>query len=82
MVRARKLGEQVTGTFRARRFDGTTATIEEVTIMVEDLTMTGTIWEAPPIRYEILRLVGGGEVDDLGEGTLTVVNTGERLTRC
>jgi hypothetical protein len=80
-VRTRKIGEQVTGKFRARRPDGTIVAVEEVTISAEDPTSTGTIWKAPPLRYEVLRLVGGGEVTDLGDA-LVVDATGERLTRC
>lgn len=82
-MRTRKLGQWVTDTFEARQSDGTTVPIEEVTITAEDPTLTGTLWKAPPIRYELLRLGrGGGEVYDNGDGTLTVINTGERLVRC
>jgi len=77
----KKLGQWVTDTFRARRADGTTVIVEEVTIKVQDPTSTGTIWNAPPTSYTVFRLAdGGGEVDDLGDGNL-VVSTGERLTR-
>jgi hypothetical protein len=82
MVQMRELGRWVTATFRAKRADGTTVTIEEVTIKVQDPASTGTIWNAPPTSYTILRLAdGSGEVDDMEDGTFWVVNTGERLTR-
>jgi hypothetical protein len=75
--------EIVTGTFRVRQADGRTATIEEVTIMVDDPTLTGTLWNAPQQRLEILRLAdGGGWVTDNEDGTLRVDNSGECLTRC
>ncbi|HWT12627.1 MAG TPA: hypothetical protein VN231_07730 [Allosphingosinicella sp.] len=82
-MRTRKIGERVTGTFRARRSDGTTVAVEEVTIMAEDPTLTGAIWKAPPLRYEVLRLAGGGgAVSEVGDDALLIDHSGERLTRC
>ena len=82
MVHMKKLGQWVTDTFRARRADGTTVSIEKVAIKVQDPTSTGTIWDAPPASYTMLRLAdGSGEVNDMEDGTFWVVNTGESLTR-
>jgi hypothetical protein len=82
MVHMRELGRWVTDTFRAKRPDGSTVTIEQVTIKVQDPTLTGTMEPAPPTTYKILRLAdGSGEVDDMEDGTFWVVNTGECLTR-
>lgn len=81
-MRTKKLGESVIGRSKATRSDGTMVIIERVLISAEDPTLTGSIWKAPPLRYEIERLAGGGEVTEIDDEILLVANTGERLSRC